>query len=82
MLIDKDRLIKDLHETAFKDGDDREICYKVIERQIPEFVMDESYETTWLKQMQKETEYWRKKCEDYEHTILIIAVKLAEREGV
>lgn len=30
-LIDADDLIKRLHETAFKDGDDRQIVYNVID---------------------------------------------------
>lgn len=31
-LIDSDELIKKLHETAFKDGDDRSIILNVIEK--------------------------------------------------
>ena len=77
MLIDKDVLIKELHDTAFHNGDDREICYSVIERQSRA-----GYEVFEGDAIMKEAEYWRKKCQDYEHTILVLAIKLAEREGV
>ena len=40
------------------------------------------YEENEVSTMLKEIEYWRKLCDRYEHAILIMAVRGAEREGV
>lgn len=76
-LIDKDELVERLHNRAFLDGDDRAICLSEIEK-----CSRVGYEQFEVDAMLKEAEFWRKKCESYEHTILTLAVKLAEREGV
>lgn len=76
-LIDANALVEAVHNKAFKDGDDRAIILSLIEAQ-PRM----GYEPFEIEGALKDADFWRKKCQDYEHTILVLAVKLAEREGV
>lgn len=79
-LIHANELIGRLHDTTFKDGDDRSIVYNIIQN-IP--VVDASPNDKVSKDMNKmlaELEWWRRKCDKYESTIVKMAVLLMERK--
>lgn len=69
--IDAGMLIERLHNTAFKDGDDRSIILNVIDS-LPMV----GYEEFEYNKMLEEINYWRNKCERYESTIINMAVRM------
>ena len=72
-LIHANELYEILHNTAFKDGDDREIVYAVIER-LKEKTVQVEHEA-----FQKELDYWRDLARSYENTIVKLSIALTER---
>ena len=76
-LIDANELIKRLHCTAFKDCDDREIVYSIIQT----IQSETCYMTCGEKEaMLKEIGHWHDLCKSYENTIIKLSVALAERK--
>lgn len=72
-LIHANELIGILHDTVFKDGDDREIVYTVIERLKVKTVQTEN------EAFKKELDYWHDLAKSYENTIIKLSVVLTER---
>ena len=72
-LIHANELIGILHDTTFKDGDDREIVYAVIERLKGKTVQTEN------EAFKKELDYWHDLAKSYENTIVKLSVALTER---
>ena len=73
-LIDAGALVEAIHNRAFKDGDDRAIILAMIEAQPRR-----GYEAFEMEDALKSADYWRKKCDIYERTIIALAVKNAEK---
>lgn len=72
-LIHANELYEILHNTAFKDGDDRAIVYAVIERLKGKTVQTEN------EAFKKELDYWHDLAKSYENTIVKLSVALTER---
>lgn len=78
-LIDADELIEKLHGRAFKDGDDRSIVCEIIKKMPTE---PEPYSSDEVSNMLNEIDYWRKHCDLLERTVIKLAIRYMEREGV
>ncbi len=75
-LIHADELIKILHGEAFKDCDDREIVYSIVnELRDKPITVDDSDRIKMLNEIQ----HWRDQCRSYERTIVKLSVALMER---
>lgn len=76
-LIHANDLINILHNTAFKDGDDRCIVYNAVERLRAESIttIDDGERIKILNEIQ----HWRDQCRSYERTIVKLSVALMER---
>ena len=74
--VDAERLIEWLHGTTFKDEDDKNIVLSIVES-LP-FVGYEEFEGN---KMLEEIAYWRRKCEEYERTIINMAVQTMGGRG-
>jgi len=76
-LIHANDLINILHNTAFKDGDDRSIVYNAVERLRTESItaIDDGERIKMLDEIQ----HWRDQCRSYERTIVKLSVALMER---
>ena len=72
-LIHANEMIDILHNTNFKDDDDREIVYAVIERLKGKTVQTEN------EAFKKELDYWHDLAKSYENTIVKLSVALTER---
>lgn len=70
-LIHANELCEILHNTNFKDDDDREIVYAVIERLKGKTVQTEN------EALKKELDYWHDLAKSYENTIVKLSVALA-----
>lgn len=72
-LIHANELIEILHNTNFKDGDERAIVYAVIERLKKKTVQTEN------EALKKELDYWHDLAKSYENTIVKLSVALTEK---
>ncbi len=71
-LIHANELHEILHNTAFKDDDDREIVCAVIERLKGKTVQTEN------ESFKKELDYWHDLAKSYEKTIVKLSVALTK----
>lgn len=69
-LIDSDELIKKLHETAFKDGDDRSIILNIIEK-MP--IKDEIETEKMCEELKAHIEYLRRQNDSMKGEIKALA---------
>jgi len=69
-LIDSDELIKKLHETAFKDGDDRSIILNIIEK-TP--IKDEIETEKMCEELKAHIEYLRRQNDSMKGEIKALA---------
>lgn len=76
-LIDADKLEAELRKTKFLDENDKVIVCSVIEN-----ALREGYEEDVVNKMQNEIDYWRRHCDLLESTIIKLAIRYMEREGV
>lgn len=75
-LIDADAL-KDAIVGTTMPSEQRDLFNLLIDRQPRT-----GYEETEVSEMLKEIEYWRKHCDLLENTIIKLAIRYMEREGV
>lgn len=76
-LIDADKLEAELRKTKFLDENDKVIVCSVIEN-----ALREGYEEDVVNKMQNEIDHWRRHCDLLESTIIKLAIRYMEREGV
>ena len=79
-LIHANELIGILHNTEYKDGDDRSIVYNIIQNIPAVDACPNDKVSKDMNMMLAELDYWQKKCEKYESTIVKMAVLLMERK--
>lgn len=75
-LIDADALIESVTGTTMS-AEQRNLFNALIDRQ-PRI----GYEEEEVRKMLNEIDYWRKHCDRLESTIIKLAIKYMEREGV
>lgn len=75
-LIDADALKEAVNGTTMS-AEQRNLFKALIDKQPRN-----GYEEKEVSQMMKEIDYWRKHCELLESTIIKLAIKYMEREGV
>ena len=79
-LIHANDLMARLHNTAFKDGDDRSIVYNIIQNIPAVDACPNDKVSSDMNKILAELDYWQKKCEEYESTIVKMAVLLMQRK--
>ena len=75
-LIDADAL-KDAINGTTMSHEQRELFHALIDKQDRV-----GYEESEVDKMLNEIDYWRKVCDKYEHSLIVMAVKLTERDGI
>lgn len=75
-LIDADKLKEAVVGTTMS-SEQRALFNALIDRQPRT-----GYEETEVSEMMKEIDYWRKHCDLLENTVIKLAVRYMEREGV